>query len=468
MASVPSVLGSQPHAVAGGSARQLRLRRLTTAVVVWLVVAANGGVVVWLWLHGGGVSAVHSSADLLTSLGRVTGLVGTYLALLQILLLARLPWFERLVGFDRLTVWHRVNGKVVIYLLVAHAVLITIGYSLTDKVSVAHEFSNLWNSYPGMVTATIGTAIMVSVVITSLVIVRRRLPYEAWYAIHLSIYVGIVLAWFHQLPTGNEFTANTSQADYWIALNVATIALLVGYRVLAPLVRAARYRIRVADVTSAGPGVTSITFSGRNLDRLGARAGQFFRWRFLDSRRWWQSHPFSLSAAPNGTTLRISVKACGDFTDAIDQVRVGTRVLADGPYGLFTEIRRTHPRVALIAGGIGITPVRAMFEALPAGPGDLALIYRALSGDDLVFRDELEGIAAARDADLFFVVGDHREPENLGLLAPDHLLADVPDIAHRDVYLCGPGPMMDEVKRSLRAAGVPRRQIHTERFAYAL
>jgi ferredoxin-NADP reductase len=142
-------------------------------------------------------------------------------------------------------------------------------------------------------------------------------------------------------------------------------------------------------------------------------------------------------------------------------------VLADGPYGTFTELRRTHPRVALIAGGIGITPLRAMFEALPAEPGELALIYRVLSEQDLVFRDELERIAAERNAELHFVVGDHRRAEG-DLLSAQRLLADVSDLATRDVYLCGPGPMMDAAKRSLREAGVPRKQIHTERFAYAL
>jgi predicted ferric reductase len=319
-----------------------------------------------------------------------------------------------------------------------------------------------------MVTATIGTAVMIAVVVSSLVIARRRMPYEAWYAIHLSIYVGIVLAYFHQLPTGNEFTANPAQRDYWIALYVATLALLLAYRVAAPLLRALRYRLRVADVRVEGPGVVSLTVTGRGLDRLGARAGQFFRWRFLDRARWWQSHPFSLSAAPDGHSLRISIKDSGDFTHRIGELRPGTRVLADGPFGTFTEVRRTHPRVALIAGGIGITPLRALFEALPAGRGDLALIYRVLRDEDLVLRDELERIAAERGADLFLVVGDHRHPEHHDRLAPGRLRAMVPDLPSRDVYLCGPAQMMNEVKRSLREAGVPRRQIHTERFALAL
>jgi len=441
--------------------------RRAMAACLWLLVMANGGVVIWLWLHGGGVSLVHGSTELLTSLGRITGLVAVYLALIQILLIARLPPVERLVGFDRLTVWHRRNGRVCIALVVAHTVLITVGYANSDRISVPREFSRLLSSYPGMVTATIGTVLMVGVLISSLVIVRRRLPYEAWYSVHLSIYAGIALSYLHQLPTGNEFTASTSQADYWIALYVVTLALLVSFRLLGPAWNAYRYRLRVADVTREAPGVVSLRITGRRLDRLNAHAGQFMIWRFLTRGRWWQAHPFSLSAAPDGRSLRLTVKDVGDFTSGIADVAPGTAVLAEGPFGTFTASRRTHPRVALVAGGIGITPIRALFEEIPAAPGELALIYRAISEEELVFRGELEEIARERGADLFFVVGDHRSVAGSELLSATRLREMIADIAEREVYLCGPRAMMLRTEGSLRAAGVPGRQIHSERFALA-
>ena len=423
--------------------------------------------IVWLWLHGGGVSGVHGSADLYTSLGRITGLVAVYLALIQVLLLARLPPLERLVGFDRLTVWHRRNGQACLILVLAHVVLITIGYAGSDQISVPSEFSRLLSSYPGMVTATIGTALMVAVVVVSLVIVRRRLPYEAWYAVHLTVYAGIALAYLHQIPTGNEFTANTAQADYWIGLYVATLVLLVGFRVVRPVRQALRHRLRVAAVTEEAPGVVSVTITGRRLERLPARAGQFMSWRFLSAGRWWQAHPFSLSAAPDGRSLRITVKAVGRFSRELAHLRPGTAVLAEGPFGTFTAERRSRARVALIAGGIGITPLRALLEELPAAPGELVLIYRVMHEAELVFDDELDDIARARGAQIFRVVGDHRSPAGAELLGAAALTRMVPDLAARDVYLCGPGPMMARARRELRLAGVPRGQIHSERFALA-
>ncbi|MEA2196529.1 MAG: hypothetical protein QOJ25_580 [Solirubrobacteraceae bacterium] len=437
-------------------------------LALWLAVLANLGVVVWLWLHGGGISLARENlAGLLTSLGRVTALVGTYLVLLQVLLLARIPWLERRVGFDRLTVWHRRNGKVAITLVVLHVPLIAIGYELTDQTSLGKEISSLFDSYPGMVTATVGTVLLIVVVITSLMAVRRRLPYELWYAIHITVYGGILLTYFHEVPNGNELSANLAQRDYWYALYIATAALLVAFRVLAPLWRFRRHRLRVSEVRRESPSVVSVYMRGRQLDRLGGRGGQFFLWRFMAAGRWWQAHPFSLSAPPDGRSLRITVKAVGGFSGSVADIRPGTAVSAEGPFGTFTAERVARERVVLIAGGIGITPLRAMLDELVAGGRAVTFIHRVLADDDLVLRDELAAFAAAGKAVVVNVVGEHHGTDQARLLSGEHLLELVPDIAGADVYVCGPPAMMAAVKTTLRALGVPSTRIHTERFALA-
>jgi ferredoxin-NADP reductase len=63
-------------------------------------------------------------------------------------------------------------------------------------------------------------------------------------------------------------------------------------------------------------------------------------------------------------------------------------------------------------------------------------------------------------------VGDHRDSAARHLLSPRHLRRLVPDLSTRDVFVCGPPAMADATRRALRSAGVPRRRIHTERFAF--
>ena len=107
--------------------------------LVWVVVLGNAGVIVWMWVHGGRASgdlSTASTGQVVLSLARITGLLGAYLALIEVVLLARLPWLERLVGFDRLTVWHRWNGHACLYLILAHTFLSIWGYQLIEFVPV--------------------------------------------------------------------------------------------------------------------------------------------------------------------------------------------------------------------------------------------------------------------------------------------------------------------------------------------
>jgi predicted ferric reductase len=439
------------------------LRRAAAAVVLATVLAGNTVAILWLWYHGGNVVGVKTTGAALTSVGRLTGLLSAYLALIEVVLLSRLRPLERLVGFDRLTIWHRWNGHACIDLVIAHVVFTVWGYALLDKFTLGKEISTMLGGgiYPGMITATVGTALLIAVVASSVVIARRRLRYEWWYAVHLTAYAGIALAWFHQIPTGNELVLDRIAADYWRALYLVTIAVLVAYRLLVPTVNAFRFRLRVADVNDEGPGVVSVRMTGRRLDGLRAEPGQFFLWRFLDRRRWAVAHPFSLSSAPDGRSLRITVKALGDHTARMRELRPGTRVLVEGPFGVFTAQRQHRDKVLLIAGGIGITPIRALLESMR---GDIVVLYRVIAETDVILRDELEAHAAQSGAALHYVVGDH-EGDGRDLLAPAHLLELVPDLDERDVFICGPPAMTAAIERNIRRANVPRRAIHLERFA---
>jgi predicted ferric reductase len=316
--------------------------------------------------------------------------------------------------------------------------------------------------YPGIITATIGTFILIVVFVTSLVIVRRKLSYEWWYFVHFTAYAGIALSFLHMVPDGNDVHIDHVAGDYWISLFALALFVVVWYRLLKPVINTYRFGMRVAEVVEEGPGVHSMRITGRNLDRLHTKAGQFFFWRFFTKGFWYTQHPYSLSEAPKDDSFRITVKSLGDHTAKFGQIPVGTRVYAEGPFGVFTEESRTRDKALLIAGGIGITPVRALTEQMD---GDLVVLYRVMSDDDLVFRSELDELAESRGVKVEYVVGDHASAEGRMLLTPAHLRKLVPDIGERDVYICGPVAMIDNVIPNLRNANVSRRNLHVERFA---
>ena len=445
-------------------ARGTRLRGSDVVAVL----AAQAAVIAVIWIvHGGPDQLTEGPAGILTAIGQVTGLYGTYLALIQLVLMSRSPWLEETFGMDGLAVAHRWLGFTTVWLLLAHGIATTIGYALSDRVNVVREFLTLITTYPYVLMATVSGGLFALVAVTSVKAARRKLAYETWYGLHLYAYLAIALGFLHQLFVGADFMHDQLAAIYWILLYLATAALVLAFRIGQPIRTSIRHRLRVANVIREGPGVVSLYLTGRALDELSVRAGQYFLWRFLTADGWWRSHPYSISAAPNGEWLRITVKDLGDGSRDLAQVPIGTRVMVEGPYGILTDVKRTKPGVLLIAGGIGITPLRALLEALPARPGEITLLYRARRPQDVIFRDELDILARRRGIAVHYLIGQRgslalpRDP-----LDARGIVTLVPDVLERDVYVCAPAPMMRSTERALRDLGVPRRQVHAERFAY--
>ena len=418
------------------------------------------------WWLSSGFEITRNASDFYNGIGRVTGLLGTYLVLWQLLFMARVPWLEHAFGLERMAVLHKWNGYLAIGLLIGHAVFQTLGYQLGDGKDVARQLADFINSYQGVLAAIVALGLFVVVVVLSVTVARRHLAYETWYFIHLYAYLAVVLAFSHQLATGVDFAGNPAFVWYWCALYVVVGASLVFYRLGGPLATYRRHRFRVQAVEKEARGVFSIYITGRDLDQFEAEAGQFAIWRFMDRRRWWQAHPFSISAVPNGRRLRITVKNIGDFTSYIHTLKPGTPILVDGPFGKFIE-RPKNSKVLLIAGGIGITPIRPLAEEMAADGFDVRVLYRAHSENDLVFKKELDALSSREESvqvDYLLTQGGSRRNSRDGWFSPTSLAGLVPDIFDRVVYVCGPMGMMVLVRSSLEALGIPAGQIRTEVF----
>jgi ferredoxin-NADP reductase/DMSO/TMAO reductase YedYZ heme-binding membrane subunit len=445
-----------PAAVAAGGpvGPQRPEGRRVTGWDLLVLVGANGVAVVGLWWRQGGITEIHDVAGLLTSLGRLTGMVGALLALVQLVLLARLPVLDAL-ALDRVDGWHRWNGIACVVLLVAHTVLVTAGYALADGVGLGREIGDLLGDYSGVLIATIGLGLLVAAAVTSARAARRRLGRRAWHAIHLTVYAAVALAFSHQLATGHEFQRQPVARAYWWALYGATVLAIVAYRIVRPAVRSlAVQRLRVTRVASAAPGVVTVEIGGDGLDRLGARAGQYLHWRFLAPGHRWRARALSLSAAPRADRLRLTVRERpGAGTASLATLRPGTRVIAEGPAGGLTSASRRRPGLAVIAGGPGIAPARALLEATP---GDIAVVC---AGDRATapLGAEVDALARDRGAALSWLAPGTP-------LTAERLVALVPDLAQRDVFVAGPSAWVAEVRAALRAAGVEDRQVWSEGF----
>src|SRR5580700_10727073 len=408
-----------------------------------------------------GVLAVSGIGGWLTGAGEVLGLLAGYGVVVLVALMARLPPLERGIGTDQLARWHAMGGRYVVCVVWAHGLLIVWGYAVQAHTSVTSETATLLTQYPDVLMATVGGFLLLGVGLISMRAARRRVRYETWYYLHLYTYLAIALAFSHQFADGAAFVTNLAARFWWSAMYLTVAVLIAWYRFVVPLRSFARHGFHVIGVRQEGPGIVSVYIGGSRLDELDAEPGQFFRWRFLTRSLWWSSHPYSLSAAPGKDLLRITVKDLGDHSQALSRLRPGTRVIAEGPYGAFTA-SHSGRSVLLLAGGVGITPLRAMFATLP---GHVTLIYRASSERDIVFRDELDAIAAARGAKAYYLVGSRAEIGG-DPLSPRLLRSLVPGLDQQEVYVCGPSGMISAAVDALRGAGVPRRQIHFESFEF--
>ena len=403
----------------------------------------------------------NSAYNVVVSISRISALLGSYLSLVGLILVARMPWIEKSVGHDRLVIWHRKLGPYSMYLVTFHVLFVILGYAGNDRVPMAVELWRMIFRYPWMLPAFVGFLFFAAAGITSYKKVRKNMSYETWWTIHLYTYLAIALAFMHQVLTGPMFIGHPLNKLYWELLYIYSALVLVMYRFVIPNVRSLRHGVKVEQIVNEGPGVYSIIMKGRSLNKLDAQGGQFFGWRFLTKGQWWISHPYSLSAAPTDKYLRVTVKDLGDQSGVIKDIKPGTRVFFEGPYGTFVASRASKGHVVLVGGGVGITPLRALLEEFDVSK-EIDVIFRASKAEDLVLRHELDELAKMRGARVHYLVGSRNEHP----MSAKYISALIPAFRDADVYVCGPTPLVEAVKEAAKTVGIPKNRFHDEAFEF--
>jgi predicted ferric reductase len=424
-----------------------------------------------IFLIDGGVKDLSSAQNITSAIDRLTALVATDLLLIDILLVSRIPWIDHYYGQDKATVAHKKLGKPILYLVIAHFISSVIQYALGDGKNVIDEFFSMLQ-IQDLLFGTFALVLMIAVVVTSLNFARKAISYEAWYLIHVLSYGSVLAAIPHQFSTGNDIAGKPIAQVYWISFYLFVLVNVVWYRVARPIVRSMRASVRVAGVVRESSDTVSVYVTGRKIATLGGEAGQFYMLRIMTPSQWWRPHPFSISAAPNENFVRFTIGNRGDDTAMMQHIKPGTRVMLEGPYGVFTEDRRTKEKVVLMAAGIGIPPVRALAESMAARPGDVTIIYRLRDQGDASLLEEVREIARRRGFHLHILDGkrgigtswmnvdEHRRTDR------ERLEYMAPEIRNSDVYICGPTQWTHSVVKTLKEIGTEDRLIHAEEFAW--
>ena len=422
-----------------------------------------------MFLLDGGISAVIDIPSALDALSRLTSLVGTALMLVMLVLTAKAPWVDAAIGQDNATLAHKKLGKPALYLILTHFVASLVSFAITDGKNVAAELWSLITGVDDMLTATISVLAMIVVVVTSMTFARKRVKYETWFVVHLLSYVSVIAAMPHIFSMGSDVVSNPIHKFVWIFGYLFTGANILIFRLAMPLWRSFSSGLRISRVHRESTDSVTVTVSGKNLNKFSGAAGQFFMLRVLTKELGLQSHPFSISAVPTNDKIRFTIGDRGDATKLIQKLRPGARVILEGPFGIFTEARRTRVKTVLIGAGIGVVPIRALAEGLHANPGDITIIYRTRDPADSPLLEELKEISALRGHDLRLVTGKRPKSGNwLVANGTDEqgLQQLVPNIKDADVYVCGPVALTKQVEKSLEKLHLPKVQIHTEEFAW--
>lgn len=429
-------------------------------VSLWALILVG---IVALWaLHGVTMLTSGDLSEMFISIGDIFGLLATYFALTQFLLMGRIPWIERAFGLDRLNSYHRINGYLAISLIVIHPIFITFHHMAEDQTDYVHAYLSIFSEHPYTVWALIAELLFIAVVVSSMYIARKRLKFETWYYVHLMVYLAIILVPFHQFVNGATFAGSHFATNVWLALYAFVALNILVFRFGMVVFDAMKYHFEVSRVERETPTTVSVYIKARSLSRFHVKPGQFILVRFLTKRLIFQEHPFTVSWIPHGDELRITVRNSGDFTAHMDQIKPGTRVAVSGPFGRFTsDVAMTKKRL-FIAGGVGITPLRCLAEEAASAETDAVLLYSNRSPEDVPLKSEIDELNLKT---IYIYSDEHVRGAENGRLDGERIETLVPDYKSRDIYLCGPPPMTNALIAQLTELGVDEEQLHYERFA---
>ena len=420
-----------------------------------IVVAALTLPAVVLWafalpLH----TRVENTAAAFHSLANITALLGTACFAVNLLIGARLPFAERCFGpFERMYRLHRTVGLAALMLLVSHAIFLGANRATRSFRASLELFlpGAGWAVFAGV----IGLLGMIAAVALT---VLGRLSHETFIWVQRSFGLIFLVSVVHVMAQPGAL--HSAPTLYLLALAVLAVAAFL-YRSVFGRYLVRRHGYRLEGVDRLDPGVAELTLTpeGRPLP---FRPGQFAYFSFLDGAVGSEPHPFSIASSPRDPSLRVVVKALGDYTTDLMKIRPGAKARVEGPYGRFSYLEVSNPRQIWIAGGIGITPFLSMARSLDPAGYHIDLYYCTEHAEQAHFLGELFEIG---ERDRRFRVIPIRTV-SLGYISAEDILGVSRNLVEIDILLCGPPAMNRNLLAQFAQIGVPAHQIHWEDFDF--
>jgi predicted ferric reductase len=393
--------------------------------------------------------------------GRIAGLLALSFVLMQYVLSGRFKCLDRLVGFDRLLIVHRVFAVAAITFACLHPILI---YAVPGN----NPGSLRWGLWPEGLGAGV-LILLVVVVSTSLGRVFLQIPYHVWRRLHLMVFLIAAGAVVHMFKKGHPLQPDWGVV-FWAAAVAAYAAIFFRVKIMKPQ-SLRQHPFIVVDVRPANHNCVQLTLQPPANLTFSHHPGQYAIIRFIDSSLPSEEHPFTISSSGAEPHVRFTMKKCGDFTNRIGEIQSGDLAVLDAPYGRFSYFFHPEPKnLLLIAGGIGITPLLSMLRRLAVlkDQRHITLIWGNRTPEDLFFNDEFKQFSQKLpNFRLFYTFSRGQFPPHHSGHIDKSFLSQTINEQDRaaSVFLCGPPEMMNNVTLALKSLKFSRSRIHTEMFS---
>jgi predicted ferric reductase len=380
-------------------------------------------------------------------------LFSQYLGLVALILMAwgqilstRLRGIETIFGgMDRVYVLHKWAGIIAMAALLLHDTIDADMRGLGRETAL-NELAE-----------TLGEISLYGLLILVVVSVATFTPYHLWKWTHKAMGVMFAAGTFHFFFIMKPFAMTDPAGLYTGFFCAAGLAAYIW--MLLPDTMRPSYGYGVADIEPTG-GAIAFTLSPKGR-ALHPKAGQFGVLRFTGAGKA-EPHPFSFSKIEDDGSLRVTIKALGDFTSNLSQVvEIGQEVKVQGPFGRFRHSGKTQE--IWVAGGIGITPFLAWAQALDATSEQVDLFYCVKARNQAPHLAELEALAAAKsNLNLHLIASS--EGKRLSAEAVSQEVEG--DLSKMRVSFCGPVSLRDALKKRLKMHGVSARDFQYEEFEF--